>query len=76
MRRAAVTQSPEDPPMTVSQALAAHAACQIAGAQDADDAHRAADRVGGAAAKTEPTGFIVSWGVRVQVIGAGRLRRR
>jgi len=56
-----VSQAEPQPPRTVSQILAAHAACQIAAAQDADRARHSDAPARTRAAQPRYTSFTVSW---------------
>jgi hypothetical protein len=61
----AMTESP----ITVSQALAAHAAAQVAAAQDADLASHTADRQPARPAVEHGASFTVSWASVAMCIG-------
>ncbi len=67
-----MTRFREPLPMTVSKALAAHAAAQIAKAKQADAADRSAQPAGDAIVETGAQPFNVTWNFAATVI---RVRR-
>ena len=62
----------EFPPMTVAQALAAHAGAQIAAARIADESRRLASDQDQVEVAAERRSFIDSWGISATVIGVSR----
>jgi hypothetical protein len=64
-----VSQAESQPPRTVSQILAAHAACQIAAAQNADLASRSGAPIQVKAGQLHGDSFTVSWASVSMCIG-------
>lgn len=62
----------EFPPMTVAQALAAHAGAQMAAARAADEARRVTDDLDQVQVLEEGRSFVESWGISATVIGFSR----
>jgi hypothetical protein len=65
----AVNQAEPQPPRTVSEILAAHAAAQIAAAQDADHAGHSDVPVKARAVQPHCASFTVSWAAVSMCIG-------
>jgi hypothetical protein len=64
-----VSQSETQPPRTVSQILAAHAAAQISAARDADLARRSGEPALVQVVKVQTASFTVSWAAVAMCIG-------